>query len=158
LYTENVKRYLLIIVVLLLAGAGLWAVAYNPEMPAFSLAQYIPAISTPALPSVKHTVQDFDQNLAEVIRDTAKNGVTLPELSSWSGLNQMAQSTISAQISTSPDELWQTFRQEGSQAVISGMAQNAEISVNNISTEVMNEARYQYCRGVVEEYERQSHP
>lgn len=98
---------------------------------------------------------NLDREVASIIRQTASDGLQLPQIGEWSAVQNLTQATVSASISTTPEEIWKTFREQGSQAVIGGLAQNAQVSVNDISTDVMNEARYQYCTGVVQEYERQ---
>jgi len=147
------KRWLSFVVMLLGAGAVLWHVQYRPSSPNFSQAtSTLPIVSVSQL---KDLGTNLDREVAAVIRQTAENGIQFPQIGGWSAVQDMTQATVSATISTTPEEIWQTFREQGSQAVVSGLAKNAQISVNDISTDVMNEARYQYCTGVVQEYERQ---
>jgi hypothetical protein len=146
------KRWLSFVVMLLAAGAVLWYVQYRPAAPNFSQATTLPVIS---ITQFKDIGTNLDHDIAEIIRQTAQNGIQLPQIGQWSAVQNVTQATVSASISTSPEEVWQTFREQGSQAVVSGLAKNAQVSVNDISTDVMNEARYQYCTGVVQEYERQ---
>jgi len=146
------RKFLAAVIALIGVGGVLWYVAYRPQFPLASQAR-LPqvALNTTQLRSI---IQDVDQSVANTIRRTAEEGISWPSVGSWSAVNNLSEATISAQLSTTPGELWRTFREEGSQAVLGGLAKNAEVSVNNVSTQVMNEARYQYCLGVVEEFER----
>ena len=143
---------------LVLAGGVLWYVAFQPENPLASKANMpqVPQVSVDTT-MFRSMITNLDHTLAQGIRQAAENGISLPSVGSWQAVNGLSEATISANFRTSPDELWKTFREEGSQAVLGGLAKNAEVTVNNVSTEVMNEARYQYCVGVVNEFERQ-HP
>lgn len=148
------KQFLAWIVMILVGGGLLWLASQNPQMPSFLQASSSPDFSQV---NVKETIQRFDHELAQVISDTAENGLTLPEVSYFK-LENISQASVSAQVTTSPQELWETLREEGSQAVLKSLGSSAQVSVNNVSTEVMNQARYQYCRGVVDEYELQQGP
>ena len=146
------KRWLFFLVLLIGAGLVLWYVKYLPGSPPLSSASVSSRFS---LAEIKRVGSNFDHEIAEIIRTTAENGIKLPEIGSFQAVKQVSQATVSATISTSPEELWKTFREQGSEAVLSGLTKNAQLSVNDVSTEVMNEARYQFCTGVVAEYERQ---
>ncbi len=144
---------------ILVGGAALWYVQFRPGFPDFSQAQTVTAQSDEVVSEVRSEVTRIDQQVADQIRRVAEEGIQLPD---WSQVPEVAstfqsasQATLSATVSTTPEELWQTLRDQGAQAVLGTVAQNAEVSVNNLSTDIMNEARYQYCVGVVQEYERQ---
>ncbi len=140
------------IALLIGAGMALWFSQYRPASPNLSQAN---EWSNFSLTKIQNVGSNLDHEVADLIRQTAKEGIKLPQVSNWSVVKEVSQSTVSATISTSPEEVWKTFREQGSQAVIGGLAQNAQVSVNDVSADVMNEARYQYCVGVVDEYERQ---
>jgi len=147
------KRFLGIVVILILVGGVLWYIGYRPTNP---LAGQAESLSLEMGSSkVKTIVTDLDHSIAKVIRKTTEEGISWPKVGSWLAVNDFKEASISANVTTSPDELWRTFREEGSRAVMEGLASSAEMSVNNVSTQVMNEARYQYCVGVVEQYEQQ---
>lgn len=135
---------------LFLGGIALWWVANQPQRPS-----WLQAFKKPQNPQIEvhQLVQQFDHELAEAIKNTAENGVDWPQFST-DQLKNWQQATVSAQVSTTPQELWEMFRQEGSQAVLDTIGQSAQVSVNDISAEMINEARYQYCQGVIEEYQR----
>jgi len=150
-----VKRFLGFVAILLGAGGVLWYLGFRPSNPLASRAEGLSLSG--GTESIRAIVTDLDHSVAQVIRQTTEDGISWPSVGSWSAVN-LKDATISANISTSPDELWQTFREEGSRAVVESLANSAEMSVNNVSTQVMNEARYQYCVGVVEQYEKQLSP
>lgn len=154
MYSGMSKTFLLGFVLIVLGGAALWVVAFRPQWPQFSLAQNSEVMLSS---DVQSEVTRIDQQLAQKIRDFGEHGIDWQALTSppqvAGSLAKASQATISAQVSTTPEELWRTLREEGSQAVLGTLAKNAEISVNTVSTEVMNEARYQYCVGVVQQYE-----
>lgn len=103
---------------------------------------------------IKGQVKTVDQHVAKLIKTWSEEGVSFGI--SREQVDQAANATLSAQVRTTPGEVWQTFREQGSQAVVQSIAKNAELSVNDVSTKVMDEARYQYCLGVVDTYEQHS--
>lgn len=100
----------------------------------------------------------IDQSLAQQIRDWRENGWQPPEIlgSISQSVEQAGNSTVSATVTTTPQEVWQSFREQGAQAALGQVAGSAEVTVNSVSQNVLNEARYQYCLGVVEAHETQS--
>lgn len=140
---------------IVLVGLGLFLVSQRGGV--FSSSLKVPNVSVATTP-LRDMAQNIDHSLAQTIRRTADEGISFPRVGSWQAVNEVGQATLSAEISTTPEELWQTLRQEGSQSVLQDIAQSAEFSVNDVSTKVMKEARYQYCVGVVDEYERQASP
>jgi len=149
------RRFLLVIWLLLIAGGVIWYIKYAPESPSLSLANF--SGKTPQLDFSPQTfVKDMDSQLAETIRNVSQNGISLPQVGSSQVLNDVKSATLSASVSTSPEELWKTLREEGAQSMVSSLASNANVSVNDISADIVHEARYQYCQGVVDEYKRNS--
>lgn len=144
-------RFSLALLLLVGAGAALWFIQYRPQFPSFSLA----SISTPAAPDWHDTVANVDKTVAESIRRFSSGEVKLEDLIALPSIEQISEATLSAKVSTSPEELWQSFRQRGSQAVLEDLGGQIEYSINGVSATAIGEARYQYCLGVVEAYQQQ---
>ncbi len=149
------KTFLLSFVLILVGGATLWVVAFKPQLPSFSFAQNMSSAEVPT--EVRSEVTRLDQQLAEKIREFGDRGINWEAITSppqvASSLQQVSNATLSATVTTTPEELWRTLREQGSQAVLGTLAKNTEVSVNTVSNNIINEARYQYCVGVVEQYE-----
>lgn len=148
------KTFVLGFLLISLGGSALWVIAFQPQLPQFSFAQG----SSDSFDSAKieSEVHRIDEQIAAKIRELSENGVnwnSLTDQSISTSLEKMSQSTVSATVSTTPEQFWKTLREEGSQAVLANLAKNAEVSVNSVSTNMVNEARYQYCTGVVKQYE-----
>lgn len=139
------------VALLLMGGVLLWFRGYQPWNPA-SLQAARGVNEGVTLDSAKQVLQNLDSQLGKTIRSAAEEGVQFPQ-TGQNTLDSFKQATLSAQVTTTPEELWQTFREQGSQAVLQSVAKQAEVSVNGVSTQAVNEARYQYCLGVVEAYE-----
>lgn len=152
--SKNLLPKLRYILILLVAMVGLWLFSQKPFDPAWLKAQDWNKINWQEI-DLRQSIASIDHQIAEAITKTAQEGIKLPEVNNLPKLDEVGSASISAQISTTPEEFWDTLREEGSQAVLSDLAKNAEVSVNNMSVQMMNEARYQYCQGVVKEYERQ---
>ncbi|MCD8484690.1 hypothetical protein LRY65_04520 [Candidatus Woesebacteria bacterium] len=140
-----------------LGGAALWYVAYQLQLPDLTQAQTTAPSMSVSTDAIQNEVKRIDQQIAAQIRKVGEEGIDFSMFSQVpqvaSSFQQASQATLSATVSTTPEELWQTLREEGAQAVMGSLAKNAEVSVNDLSTDIMNEARYQYCVGVVEQYE-----
>lgn len=108
-----------------------------------------PDFSQDATAQAAEVVGDIDQSLASHIRQWREAGWQPPEILG-SISSDVQNATLSATVSTTPQEVWQSFREQGAQAALGQVAQSAEFSVNAVSQNVVNEARYQYCLGVVE--------
>lgn len=139
-------RFFLLLLLVGLGGATLWIVKYSPQFPQFSFAA--PSVSVPN--SVGQVAAETDKVVAQGIRDLAEGKWKLPELPQ-SGIGD---ASVSASVAVTPKEIWSAYRERGSQAVLDTVAQSAEVSVNTVSTKVLNEARYQYCLGVIEQYQQ----
>lgn len=149
-YTDNVLRIKLALFLLLIAGGGLlWWIEFSPNKPSFSLAQYLPTDTE----SFKQTAADADQALAQGIRSVAEGEVQLQDIFPFD-LTDLSRATLSAEVAVTPEELWRQFRERGSRAVLDSVAENVEWKVNDVSAAAVNEARYQYCKGVVETFEK----
>lgn len=134
---------------LLLVGGGLlWWTKFAPDKPAFSLAQWLPQNN-----DWRQTAATADKAVAQGIRDLSEGKVQLGQLFPLD-LTTIGQATLSAEVVVTPEELYRQFREKGSRAVLDSVAENVEWKVNNVSTAAVNEARYQYCKGVVETYEK----
>jgi hypothetical protein len=139
--------WVLVIVVFAVAGAGLAVQQGLIALPG-SL-----ALSTPSeTPAVAESLSSIDQSLAVQIRNFREQGWQPPEIlgSVSESVQQAGQATVSATVTTTPEEVWQSFREQGAQAALGQVVNTAEVSVNSVSQNVLNEARYQYCLGVVE--------
>jgi len=146
-------RFLLVIWLLLIAGGVIWYIKYAPESPSLSLANFSQRRPDLAF-SPQSFVKDLDSQLADTIRTVSDNGIQLPTVANSQMFNDVKSATLSASVSTSPEELWRAMREEGAKSVVSSLASNANVSVNDISADIVHEARYQYCQGVVAEYDR----
>lgn len=151
------RRLFFVIWLLLIVGGVIWYIRYAPESPSLSLANFQGETLdfTPDF-SPQKFVKDMDSQIASTIRSVSENGLQLPQVGGTQVLNDVKSATISASVSTSPEELWKAVREEGAKSVVSSLAQSANVSVNDISADIVHEARYQYCQGVVEEYQRNS--
>lgn len=96
-------------------------------------------------------INSIDKSLASQIRGLRETGWQPPEILG-SVSSDIENATLSAAVNTTPGEVWQSFRDQGAQAAIGNVAKSAEVSVNTVSNTVLNEARYQYCLGVVQGY------
>ncbi len=145
------RRFLFVIWILLIAGGILWWIRYAPESPTLSFAQL-------RRPEIRFSPQEFvknmDTQIAESLRNVRENGLQLPEVGSSQVVNDVKNATLSATVSTTPEELWKTLREEGAQSVVSSLAQSANVSVNDLSADIVSEARYQYCLGVVDQHQQ----
>lgn len=140
------------LVLLGIAGGALWWVSAQPWAPPVLQARQ-PSVEVNT-ESVRTQVESVDRTLANIVRDAA-DGKFVASQTLWNnGVQQVQSASISAQFETSPKELWQTLREEGAQAVLKDVAQQTAVSVNGVSTEMITEARYQYCVGVVQQYEQ----
>lgn len=129
-----------------LVGAGiLWWIKFSPAAPNLSFAQ------TPSsLSPTSDVLEKLDTQIAGVIRKAAAGEISLPQVN----LESAMKSTVSATLATTPDEFFRQLREEGAQAALGTVAESLEVQAGAVSTQVLNEARYQYCRGVVESYEK----
>jgi hypothetical protein len=130
-----------------------WYIRYAPESPSLSLAN----LQGDKLSfSPQKFVKDMDSQIAQTIRSVSDNGIQLSQVGSSQVLNDVKSATISASVTTSPEELWKAVREEGAKSVVTSLASSANVSVNDVSADIVHEARYQYCQGVVDEYQRNS--
>lgn len=146
------RVFLIGLLMLLVGGAILWSRGYQPWNPG-TLQAMRGNREEVSVSSARSVLNDIDSQLAQTIRSAADGGWQW-QVGSEQAVNKLKAATLSAQVTTTPEELWQTFREQGSQAVLHSVAQQAEVSVNGVSVQAVNEARYQYCLGVVETYER----
>lgn len=142
--------------VLALGGAVLWGVQwYGNVSKTWAQDGFQPEeiLTVPEVSrqDVSSQLQSIDKQVAAAIRTWSDSGF---DLGITRQLDDAANATIAAEVRTSPAELWQQLRTEGSQAVMQSLAKNTEVTVNDVSTEVMEEARYQYCLGVIEAREQ----
>ncbi len=143
-------RAKLLLLLLIVGGGGLlWWIKFSPYQPTISLAQYLPSSTE----NLAQTAADADRVAAQYIRQLADGQVSLPDLFPLD-LDSIGQATLSAEVAVTPEELWRQFRERGSRAVLDSVAENVEWKVNDVSAATVNEARYQYCKGVVETFEK----
>lgn len=142
-------RLLLALLVVVGAGGALWWVQFSPQSPNLSLAQFSPQVPD----NWRDTLAVADKTVAQGIRNVADSGFDVEQLLPLDDFRRLGEATVSAQVSLTPEEVWRTFREKGSQAVLASLGDNVEYQVNDISVSAANEARYQYCKGVVEAYE-----
>lgn len=105
--------------------------------------------------AAREYIAKLDTQLADKIKKTAENGISWPKLPGSNVIEQASQASLSATYSTTPEKIWQDINQSGGAGVVQGIANDIELNVNDLSTQVIDEARYQYCLGVVEQYESQ---
>jgi hypothetical protein len=147
------RRFFFVIWLLLIVGGVVWYIRYAPESPSLSLAN----LQGDKLSfSPQKFVKDMDSQIAQTIRSVSDNGIQLSQVGSSQVLNDVKSATISASVTTSPEELWKAVREEGAKSVVTSLASSANVSVNDVSADIVHEARYQYCQGVVDEYQRNS--
>lgn len=142
-------RFLLIVLVVLGAGGALWWVQNTPNLPQPSFAQL--SVNVPT--NWRAAASLADRTIAQGIRGVAQNGIHFDQIVPIEDFRKLGQATVSAEVSLTPEELWQTFREQGSQAVLTTVGNKVEYEVNGVSATAVNEARYQYCKGVVDAYE-----
>ena len=144
------RTKLWLLLLLVFSGGLLWWIKFSPVKPEFSWAQYLPG----SIDSLQQTAADADKVLAQGIRSLAEGEVELRDIFPLD-ISSFSQATLSAEVAVTPEELWRQFRERGSRAVLDSVAENVEWKVNNVSAATVNEARYQYCKGVVETFEKQ---
>lgn len=109
----------------------------------------------PSLDSVqvKESMQELDGQVANMIRTpSAINFEGLPFR--WpDAVTQASNTTMSATFSTTPAEFWQNLREKGAQEALGTVVSQAQVQAGEVSADIVNEARYQYCKGVVTAYE-----
>lgn len=140
-------RFVLFALLIAAGVLGVWLVQ-NSGLPTQVSAQ---SVSLPQKQAVLESLRGIDGQLAQQIRSFDTQSFTTFSLPQ--SIADASQATLSATFSTSPTQLWQDIRQNGAQAAVGTVMTQAKIQVGDISADVMNEARYQYCRGVVETYE-----
>lgn len=153
LYTEAMKIVWLLALVAVVGGAAM--VAVKQGLIALPLPQA--DLQAEGAAQAAEYISGLDKSLATQIRQLRESGWQPPEIlgSISSGVEGAAQATLSATVSSSPQEIWDSFRKQGAQAALGQVVESAEVSVNSVSQNVVNEARYQYCLGVVEAREKQ---
>lgn len=114
----------------------------------------VPSSQEESLAYASEQISSIDQSLATQIRQWREKGWQPPEILG-SVSSEIDNASVSATITTTPGEVWQSFREQGAQAALGNVARSAEVSVNSVSNNVVNEARYQYCLGVVESYKQE---
>jgi hypothetical protein len=102
---------------------------------------------------VKESMAQLDGQVANMIRTpSAVNFEGLPFR--WpESVTQATNSTVSATFSTTPAEFWQNLREKGAQEALGTVVSQAQVQAGEVSADIVNEARYQYCKGVVTAYE-----
>jgi hypothetical protein len=135
--------------VFLAAGAGAiwWVKTQGNDIPnVFASTQQLQNLE------VGDTVRALDGQVANMIRTPNFNfsdvAITWPE-----AFTQAGNSTISATFATTPAEFWQNLREKGAQEALGTVVSQAQVQAGEVSVDVVNEARYQYCKGVVSAYE-----
>jgi hypothetical protein len=101
---------------------------------------------------ITSSLASIDQNVATQIRTWREDGIETPEIlgAVTQSVQNIGQASISATVSTTPQSFWDSLRQQGAQAALAQVVGDAQISVNAVSQNVVDEARYQYCLGVVQ--------
>lgn len=130
------------------AGVALWR--YYP-----TLAQAAPGwfSNDPQLPDVSSSLKSLDKSGAQFIRRLAAGEVKPLESISEKVTTSVSDATISATLSTTPERVWQAYQTEGVSGALGELGGTAQVQVGNVSAAAAEEARYQYCLGVVESYQ-----
>ncbi len=141
-------RFVFFLLLLVIGAALLWGVqvfgggASNAAAMNLSFSQ----------PDWRSSVQSLDEQVAQMIRSpqwrSGSMDFSLPEM-----VQSAASTTLSATFSTTPKEFWQSVRERGAQEAVGEVLTQAQLQAGAVSVDVVNEARYQYCKGVVSAYE-----
>ncbi len=160
----NGKLVLWIICAVLICAGGVFLFSqYAAGAFGQGIALSLPAVTGSAVPNtqdlsgeVQESVRGIDRSLASQIRHWREEGWQAPAILSavTESVEQASETTVSATVSTTPGEVWQSFRDQGAQAALGEVLGTTEVSVNAVTQNAVNEARYQYCLGVVDAYER----
>lgn len=102
---------------------------------------------------VSDTVRELDGQVANMIRTPTSIDLSNLDFSFPQMVSDATNSTISATFATTPAEFWQNLREKGAQEAVSTVLTQAQIQAGDVSVDIVNEARYQYCKGVVTSYE-----
>lgn len=148
------KVVVIMIIVGLIGGVALGSQLHNldisrPSVPKFSMPKYSG--------NWRETFSNLDGKTAATIRQVAAGQVSWNDLipdqvQGFAGDAQKA--TISAQVSMTPEEIIQIVRTEGTAGLLKRLSEKSTVTVNGLSSSAMEEARYQYCLGVVESHEK----
>lgn len=146
-------RFFLSLILVAGGAVALWWVQFRPQSPEAAQAQTSLTeqiqFSQISEGSAKDLLTQVDSRIAQVIRQVGAGQFSLPKFDVGSAMD----TTVSAKISTTPDQFLKQMREEGAQAALGSVAQSVEMQVGEVSTEFVDQARYQYCKGVVETYE-----
>lgn len=142
-------KILWMLVVILFAGAG---VAFAVQRGIIALPNSFVSGKAVQESDISSSLASIDQNVATHIRTWREDGIETPEIlgAVTQSVRNMGQASISATVSTTPQSFWDSLRQQGAQAALGQVVGDAQISVNTVSQNVVDEARYQYCLGVVQ--------
>ncbi len=144
---SGILRFLMSLILIGAGAAAIWWIQFRPQAPQATQAQVqVPSFEQE---SIKSVLGQVDTQVAGVIRGFGDGDFSLPKLQVGSAM----ETTISAKFSTTPDQLLKQIREEGAQAALGTVAKNVEMQVGDVSSEFVDQARYQYCKGVVESYE-----
>ena len=109
--------------------------------------------NTPQFPNFSEQLKGADQAGASFIKRLAAGEVKPLEALPKQLPASMVEATISATLSTTPERMWEAYQSEGVVGAASELGSTAKFQAGNVSTAVAEEARYQYCLGVVESYQ-----
>lgn len=147
-------KFLWILVVLLFAGAG---VAFAVQRGIIALPNSFISGKAVQETEISSSLASIDQNLATQIRAWREDGWETPEIlgAVTQSVQNVGQASISATVSTTPQSFWDSLRQQGAQAALGDVVGSTQVSVNTVSQNILDEARYQYCLGVVQAHDSQ---
>lgn len=132
----------------LMAGGGYFIYRnYQAEALAF-LGQSQPNLPAPNLSSLGSLWQQADVKVAEGIRAAGQG--------EWSSL--VPKASISANLSTDTHRLSEAYVNGGVAGVSKELFNQAQVGVGGVTTNAWDEARYQYCLGVVESRQSKEAP
>lgn len=139
---------------ILAAGAGvIWTVrAAGKDIPA-AFAQSLNQTMKMKDFEVGDSVRAIDGQVAGMIRTPSGLNLNNLNFSLPQAVTDATNSTISATFATTPAEFWQNLREKGAQEAVSTVVTQAQLQAGEVSADIVNEARYQYCKGVVTAYE-----
>lgn len=154
MYTGDMPRLVLVLFLLLVVLGGV-ATASKKFGDGLPITIAAPPVQLPQFSGgFQGIIHSLDEQGAELIRQASQGKMPWQNLNLSEKVTEVSQATVSASVTTTPQELIETWKNEGSQAVLGAVASQAEVSLNGVSTAAVNEARYQYCLGVVKEYEK----
>ena len=135
----------LLIFALLIGGGGAYYLLNNPG----SLQAFTQRISTGQNLDWSQAMKAADSTVANGIRAAARGEIKLPSALT-NPIHTVSSATISASIAITPQELSKLIQEKGAQGALSELTNRIQVSAGDLGANVIDEARYQYCLGVVQ--------